>query len=139
MDESNQIVVAKEAPDQPPKATTIVTINGKVIDIAPALPFRMPTWQALRKVGVDPLRLARLAGKNELDLEPLEKIALAAIRLVEPTMPMDEIMNGLGFSDVATLAMAVLQAESSLVDRPTSTGSLSSPNGGAGDPGTSPT
>lgn len=141
MDGTTDIVAMEQAAaaktPSPPIITT-VTLGGKLIDISPVIPFRMPTWQALRKVGVDPLRLARLAGRNELDLEPLEKIALAAIRMVEPNMPMDEIMGSLRFSDITNLAMAVLQAESGNLDHPTSTASSSLPNGGDGVPVMSP-
>jgi hypothetical protein len=139
LSETEELTAAAQEAERAPRPAivTAVTIGGKVIDILPVIPFRMPTWQALRKQGVDPLRLARSAGKNEMDLEPLEKIALAAIRMVEPHMPMDEIMGGLRFSDITNLALAVLQAEHGNLDRPTSTESSSSPNGGDGGPVTS--
>jgi hypothetical protein len=120
------------------ETTTVAKIGERIVDIAGVVPFRLPVWRALRKDGVDPMRLSRSAARGELELEPLEKIAIMAVRLAEPLMPMDEIVNGLHLGTVTSLALAVLAAEGKEIDRPTSTGSSSLPNGGAGDPVTLP-
>ena len=114
---------------------TEFVIAGRTIDIRPHIPFRGLTWRALRKINVDPLQLARLAKRDELEMAMLEKIALAAFRLADPSVTEDQMLTDLTFSDISSAAAAVLQAEAiGELDRPTSTGSSSSPSDGDGGP-----
>jgi hypothetical protein len=112
-----------------------ILIGEDEIDLNPVLPFKISTWRKLKAKGVDPIILARMAQRQELDSTPLIDITVAAIQLARPGLTVEQIEDSIEFADVNRIALAVLGAESGdAVDRPTSTGSSPSPSDGAGDP-----
>lgn len=122
------------APIKAAKPRTDVEINGRIIDIAHVIPFKMTTWRALRPRGIDPMIIARTGQREELVAKDLEPIAITAIQLVDRTLSENDILDALTISDIVRLAIAVLQAEQvGNIDPPTSTASLPSPSDGAGD------
>ncbi len=115
-----------------------VTFRGTKLEVSQLLPLPAGIWRnQLRAAGLDILRLGKLVQNDGLEIEHLYTITkqvLARAGFAELT---DEHLDSeLTFRDIRMIAMAAVEAEGDnapqSLNRPTSTGSSSSPNGGDG-------
>lgn len=113
---------------------TQVTVQGKLIDVAPLLPLKMVHWRRLRAIDVDPVQIGQNLNRNgQMSGEVLQKLAYYTIRLVDPSLSDAILDEELTLPQTLGIATSVMNHEGATAkEGPTSTPYSSSPSDGNG-------
>jgi hypothetical protein len=115
-------------------ATTTVTLNGRTIDLATALPLTLGDWKHLKKLGITPQVLRRQ--DQDTDAEVLAGWVFYVLHKADRAVTQDDI-DGLTFGHLARISKVIGDLSNEDGDRPFSGTSTSSPPPTGGASGTS--
>ena len=131
---TEQATLAQPATLPAPEPPSIITFRGERLDYSSAIPLKAGDWRRLKAAtSFDIMAMGNKAQKGGIALDDLYILARAVLsKVVDGGKVLDEDLDECDFQELQRVATAAITEAPKKLDRPISTGSSPSPNGGAG-------